>query len=100
MYHDIRWARADTAAAISIEGGALTVTEGPWPGCAVPVIGCGDCALDPADAYIYLDHDGSIVMSSVELQFLPIKTHELTMLDLLAWYEAEEWHVKRLVSNA
>ncbi len=99
MYHDIKWPFVANAAQISISNDTLAVTAGTWPDFGqvvqVPAV---QATLAPEDQYIYLDRQGEIVISDVFIPYgqnMAGNTNE--MLDLLAWREGDEWHIKRLV---
>jgi hypothetical protein len=99
MYHDIEWSGAGVAAQIAIEKTTLIVTAGAWPDFGKSVsMPAAEVPLVPEDRYVYLDRDGGIVVSD---EFVPYgqdgQGNANEMLDLLAWREGEEWHIKRLV---
>ena len=99
MYHDIGWSGADSAAQITIEVNTLAISAGAWPdfgrSVSVPAV---EVQLAPDDRYVYLDREGGIVVSD---EFLPYGQDPAgnpnEILDLLAWREGDEWHIKRLV---
>lgn len=99
MYHDIYWERADQAAILTISQDTLKVTAGKWPGFGVLAgVSAASVALLPEDAFIYLGRAGQIVISDDFLPYGIAGDGELAeMLDLLAWREGDEWHIKRLV---
>ena len=83
------------------ESGNLTVSRGQWPHFAGPVQTHGVAvALEPGDAFIYLDQEGGIVVSDAFMAYGRDGAGNANeMLDLLAWREGSEWHVKRLVGQ-
>ena len=97
MYHYVGWPRAPYAMQIAIDGGTLTVTGGQWPGSDVPIQSV-QAALQDSDCYVFLNRTGVIVLTDTFLTYgwdALGNTNE--MLDLLAWREGEEWHIKQLV---
>jgi len=99
MYHDIGWPEASNAAQIAIEGGALAVTAGTWPGfgCSVSVSAV-QVQLVPEDQFVYLDREGNVVVSDQFIAYgQDAAGNANEMLDLLAWQLGGEWHIKLLV---
>lgn len=99
MYHDIGWPDTANAAQISINNDTLSITAGTWPdfgrSVSVPAV---EVQLAPEDQFIYLDREGNVVVSDQFLAYGQSPGGSVNeMLDLLAWREGNEWHVKRLV---
>lgn len=97
--HKINVSSVKEPASISIEGSVVTIGAGNWPDFdgAVAVEGV-TFDLAGGDTYIYLDRDGGMVVSA---SFIPygqdMAGEQHPMLDLLAWRQGTEWHVKELV---
>jgi|GEM_PF-3822642 len=99
MYHDIGWYEAGSAAQIAISNSTLVVTAGTWPdfgrNVSVPAV---RVELLPEEQFIYLDREGNVVVSDGFIAYgQDAAGNANEMLDLLAWREGDEWHIKRLV---
>jgi len=99
MYHNIGWPNAGSAAQIAVDGNTLNIKAGTWPDFRRSVsVPAAQVQLAPEDRYVYLDREGGIVVSDELIAYGQDpagNTNE--MLDLLAWREGEEWHIKQLV---
>jgi hypothetical protein len=88
----------ENPATIEIAGATMTITAGGWPdfGGVAQVPGVA-FDLAETDAFVYLDRDGGIVVSAT---FVPygrdMAGNASPMLDLLAWHDGADWHVKEL----
>ena len=97
--HSIRTAIKNPAV-IEIAGNAVTITAGDWPDFAGAVAQVPGVTFDLADtdAFISLDREGGIVVSA---SFIPygkdVGGNLNPMLDLLAWHDGAQWHVKELI---
>lgn len=98
MLHAIVWPWATEAARVAIEDNVLVVTGGVWPdfGDVQVLVASATVALESTDAFVLLDRDGGIV---VVAELLAYGAGGHNMVDLLAWRENSEWHVKRLVAT-
>ncbi len=98
MYHDISVALQDCAS-INIVDGRVIVGAGNWPDFSAAIsVRAGEIPLAQDDAWVYLDREGQVVATA---EFVPYGEtgygQPNPMLDLLAWREGAEWHIKRLV---
>lgn len=108
VYHDIdaRWFEPPTAWLEIDADGQLTVHEGFWPdvGGAFVAVHTASLPLVASDGAVMLAREGPQLTPSDQVQPYGMRPvaggYEVqAYVDLLAWREGDDWHIKRLVQG-
>jgi len=92
----VKWAK------LEVKGSRLSISRGAWPtfGGQTIAISKREVTLPEGVEFIYLDWDGSILLSEVPLGYgIDLAGQQRETADLLAWWDGSEWQIKELVDE-